>query len=126
MPAPRWLARANRRALNRVMLPLARHAPGFGVVLHHGRRSGRMYHTPVNVFRHGERLTIALTYGRESEWVRNVLASGGCRLESRGRTLALTQPRLIHDESRRAVPALVRAPLRLLGVADFLELTVAA
>lgn len=125
MPAPRWLARANRRGLNRVMLPLARHAPGFGVVVHHGRRSGRMYRTPVNVFRHGERVTIALTYGHESEWVRNVLTAGGCRLETRGHELALVKPRLYHDASRRAVPALVRVPLRLLGVADFLELTVA-
>jgi len=27
---------------------------------------------------------IALTYGRESEWVKNVLAAGGCELETRG------------------------------------------
>ena len=108
------------------MLPLARRAPGFGVVVHRGRRSGREYETPVNVFRHGDHVTIALTYGRESEWVRNVLAAGGCRLEMRGRELALTEPRLVRDESRRSVPAPVRVPLRLLGVADFLELTVAA
>lgn len=125
MPAPRWLARANRRGLNRLMLRLAPHMPGFGVVVHRGRRSGREYCTPVNVFRHGDRVSIALTYGRESEWVRNVLAAGGCQLETRGRELALVAPRLVRDESRRAVPAPFRMPLRLLGVADFLELTVA-
>lgn len=101
MPAPRWLARANRHGLNRVMPRLARHAPGFGVVIHRGRRSGR-----------------------ESEWVRNVLAASGCQLETRGRVLTIDQPRLFHDTSREAVPALVRGPLRLLSVADFLELAV--
>lgn len=125
MAAPRWLARANRRVLNRVMLPLARRAPGLGVVVHRGRKSGRAYETPVNVFGHDGRIVIALTYGRESEWVRNVLVAGGCRLVTRGRELALTEPRLVRDESRSAVPAPVRIPLRLLGVADFLELTVA-
>ena len=125
MPAPRWLARANRIGLNRVMLRLAPRMPGFGVVVHRGRRSGREYETPVNVFRHGDRISIALTYGRESEWVRNVLADSGCRLVTRRHELALTEPRLVRDESRRAVPTPVRVPLRLLGVADFLELTVA-
>ncbi|HMM41676.1 MAG TPA: nitroreductase family deazaflavin-dependent oxidoreductase [Thermomicrobiales bacterium] len=125
MPAPRWLARANRIGLNRVMLRLAPRMPGFGVVVHRGRRSGREYETPVNVFRHGDCISIALTYGRESEWVRNVLADSGCRLVTRRHELALTEPRLVRDESRRAVPTPVRVPLRLLGVADFLELTVA-
>jgi deazaflavin-dependent oxidoreductase (nitroreductase family) len=126
MPLPRWVARSNRDLLNRLTRPLARHLPGFGVVVHTGRKTGRQYRTPVNVFRrrgHADGYVIALTYGRESEWVRNVLAGGGCVLETRGRTVRLTQPRLVHDEQRRAVPPLIRRMLRLGRVADFLELT---
>jgi deazaflavin-dependent oxidoreductase (nitroreductase family) len=122
MPAPRWVARFNRRFTNRLLGPLARRLPWFGVVGHVGRTTGRRHRTPVNVFRQGDRYLIALTYGARAQWVRNVLASGGCDLETRGRTLRLTRPRLVRDERRRCVPPPVRLPLWLLGVADFLEL----
>jgi deazaflavin-dependent oxidoreductase (nitroreductase family) len=116
------MARFNRRVTNRLTRPVARLLPGFGVVEHTGRRSGRRYRTPVNVFRQGDAYVVALTYGRESEWVRNVLARGGCELVTRGRRHALTAPTVVHDENRRLVPAPLRPILRLLRVADFLRL----
>jgi deazaflavin-dependent oxidoreductase (nitroreductase family) len=122
MPAPRWLARANKRLTNRLLGPLARYLPGFGVVVHRGRKSQRHYRTPVNVFVRGNRYVFALTYGPQSDWVRNVLAQGGCTLETRGRTLQLTRPRLFHDAQRHSVPPFVRLILGAAGVYDFLEL----
>jgi deazaflavin-dependent oxidoreductase (nitroreductase family) len=122
MPAPRWLARFNRHVTNRILGPLAPHLPGFGVVEHTGRRSGRTYRTPVNVFRTRRGYAMALTYGPSSEWVRNVIASGGCTLITRGKTPRLSRPRLIHDERRKLVPAPVRLALGLMRVSDFLEL----
>jgi deazaflavin-dependent oxidoreductase (nitroreductase family) len=124
MPLPRSIARVNRRVTNRLLGGLATRLPGFGVVVHTGRRSRRQYRTPVNVFRRGDRFTIALTYGSNADWVRNVLAEDRCTLESRGRTLRLSRPHLYHDESRRSVPAPVRLVLGLVNVNDFLELTV--
>jgi deazaflavin-dependent oxidoreductase (nitroreductase family) len=122
MPLPRWIARFNRHVTNRLIGPLAPYLPGFGVVVHIGRRSHRVYGTPVNVFRGPGGYVVALAYGPDSEWVRNVLASGGCILETRGRTVRLTRPRLVHDETRRAVPPFLR-PIGALGhVADFLYL----
>lgn len=123
MPAPRWLARANRSVTNPILGRLAPRLPGFGVIVHTGRKSGRQYRTPVNVFAREGGYVVALTYGRESEWVRNVLANDGCKLETRGCSLRLTQPRLFHDERRRAVPALVRVILGIVNVNDFLDLT---
>jgi len=75
----------------------------------------------VNVFRRGDTYVIALTYGKESEWVRHVLARGGCALVTRGRRHNLTAPTVVRDESRRLVPAPLRPVLRLLRVADFLR-----
>jgi deazaflavin-dependent oxidoreductase (nitroreductase family) len=124
MPAPRWLARFNLHVTNRILGPLAARVPGMGVVVHVGRKSGRAYRTPVIVFRQGNRFVIALTYGRESEWVRNVLARGGCEFETRGQTLRLTSPYLYHDEKRRALPGFIRGMLSLMNVSDFLELAV--
>jgi deazaflavin-dependent oxidoreductase (nitroreductase family) len=115
----------NRLVTNRILAPLARHLPYFGVVVHRGRRTGRRYRTPVNVFSRPGGYVIALTYGRESDWVRNVLAAGGCALETRGRSLRLTRPRLDHDERRRAMPAALRFVGALGHVDDFLDLTLA-
>ena len=123
MPLPRAVARINRRVTNRLLTGLATRLPGFGVVVHTGRRSRRQYRTPVNVFRRGDRFTIAVMYGINADWVRNVLAEGGCALETRGRTLRLSHPQLIHDENRQAVPPPVRFVLGLVNVSDFLRLT---
>jgi deazaflavin-dependent oxidoreductase (nitroreductase family) len=123
MPLPRSIARANRRVTNRLLGGLATRLPGFGVIVHTGRRTRRPYRTPVNVFRQDDRYVIALTYGPNTDWVHNVLAAGGCTLETRGRTRRLSRPRLFHDESRHAVPAPVRLILGLIDVSDFLELT---
>ena len=126
MPIPMAIARFNRRVTNRLTRPIAGWAPGLGIIEHAGRRSGRRYRTPVDVFRRGETVTVALTYGPESEWVKNVLAAGACSVHTSGRTLHLTEPRLVHDEQRRAVPAFVRPVLRLISVSYFLLMTVIA
>lgn len=122
MPAPRWLARINRRVTNRLLGPLAAHLPGLGVVVHTGRKTHRQYRTPVNVFPSSDGYVIALTYGPGADWVRNVVATGGCELNTRGRMVRLSRPHLFHDEGRRTMPPLVRLILGLAHVYDFLEL----
>lgn len=123
MPFGRTVARLNRVGLNRVTRHLAPWLPGFGVIAHRGRRSGRRYRTPVNVFRQPDGYVVALTYGKDSDWVKNVLAAGECELLTRGHTVRLTDPRLYHDETRRGMPPIfVRQVLTLAKVADFLAL----
>jgi len=123
MPAPRWLARFNLYVTNRLLGPLAKRLPGMGVIVHAGRKTHRLYRTPVLVFRRGQHFIIALTYGRESQWVLNVLANGSCELETTGRTLHLDRPRVIHDPQRRSMPPVVRGMLALMNVSDFLEVS---
>jgi deazaflavin-dependent oxidoreductase (nitroreductase family) len=118
----RRIAHFNKRVTNRLARPLAPHFPGFAVIVHKGRNSGRTYETPVNVVRRDGDFVIALTYGAESDWVKNVLAAGGCELVTRGRRYRLDFPRMVHDESRALAPAFVRPILRLIGAADFMRL----
>jgi deazaflavin-dependent oxidoreductase (nitroreductase family) len=125
MPIPRTVRRWNKAGLNRVTKHIAPWMPGFGVVVHRGRRSGRCYQTPVNVFPGQEGYVFALTYGPDTDWVKNVLAADGCDLRTRGRAIRLVSPRLFHDESRRAIRPVERQVLRFIGVADFLSLTTA-
>ena len=124
MPLPRGLARFNLLVTNRMLGPLARYMPGMGIVIHQGRKTNHQYRTPVRVFRHGAGFVIALTYGPASQWVQNVLAHGRCDFETRGQTFHLTHPRLIHDERRTLMPAIVRLALGLMNVSDFLELAI--
>jgi deazaflavin-dependent oxidoreductase (nitroreductase family) len=123
MPLPRSLARFNRRVTNPLTRGFAGHLPGFGIVVHRGRSTGREYRTPVNAFRRPDGgYVLALTYGPDAQWVRNVLAQGGCVLEVRGRRVVLGNPRVVQDAARRPVPAPVRAVLSLIDVDFFLEL----
>jgi deazaflavin-dependent oxidoreductase (nitroreductase family) len=126
MPLPRSVARFNRHATNRVLGPLARWLPHFGVIIHRGRTSGRTYRTPVNVFHRPGGYIVALTYGPQSDWVHNVLAAGGATLETQGRRIRVRDPRLIHDETRRAVPRVLRLVGKLGRVSYFLDLSVAS
>jgi len=122
MPLPRRLAKFNLIVTNRVLGPFARHVPGFAVVSHVGRRSGRTYRTPVSLFRRGDGYVIALFYGADSQWVRNVLAAGGADIETRGRRLRLGGPEVVRDPARTLVPKPVRIVLRLADVDAFMLL----
>jgi deazaflavin-dependent oxidoreductase (nitroreductase family) len=122
MPIPRRVAQWNKVGLNRVIKHVAPQVPGLGVVVHRGRRTGRQYQTPVNVFREADGYIIALTYGPDADWVKNVEAAGGCELKTRGRVLRMAQPRVYRDETRRGIRPVERQALRLIGVADFLSL----
>jgi deazaflavin-dependent oxidoreductase (nitroreductase family) len=121
-PLSGWLARVNRLT-NPVLRPLAGRVPYFGVVLHRGRSTGRVYRTPVNAFPHGRRFVIALTYGRDVDWLKNVIAAAGCRLEHRGRTIDLVDPRIVPlRDQGTAIPSWIRGILRALGVDEVLRL----
>lgn len=78
--------------------------PGFAILTHRGRSSGRQYRTPINVFRRGDHYLFALTYGSEVDWVKNIMAAGGCQMRTRGRDISLVEPELFVDPQLRLMP----------------------
>ena len=86
-----------------------------------GRKSGKIYRTPVNVFRASNGFIIALTYSSQSEWVKNVLAAGGCELQTRGKKNQLSAPKVVRDPTRKRFPFPVRIVLRLVGADEYME-----
>lgn len=112
---------------NRIVNPITRkfagHVPGFAILIYVGRRSGKRYRTPMNVFHRDGRFVFALTYGREVQWLKNVLAAGTCEIEERGRTRRLLDPEVIFDPGGHLMPLPVRFFLRLQGVTDYLLMT---
>ncbi len=110
---PRRVARFNRAVNNPLQGQYAWLLPPWVVICHRGRRSGRLYRTPVNAYKRGGTLAIVVLYGEESDWVRNLLA-GGARVVRAGRTYELLCPRIV-DPLTRPVPRLARPLGRLTG-----------
>jgi deazaflavin-dependent oxidoreductase (nitroreductase family) len=119
----RWLAKINIAFTNRITVLFAGWIPGFGILAHVGRKSGKVYRTPVNVFRASNGFIIALTYSSQSEWVKNVLAAGGCELKTRGKKYQLSAPKVVRDSTRKRFPFPVRLVLRTVGANEYMELS---
>ncbi len=66
-----------------------------GVVRHRGRVSGRIHETPVDIVPAGDAFLIALPYGTNAQWVRNVLASGSATLRTDGRIVDVDRAELV-------------------------------
>ena len=114
------------RYLNRLTRPFARKLPGFAILTHRGRTSGRTYSTPINVFRRRDDYYFFLTYGSDSQWVKNVLANGGCSIGTRGQRVELAEPELVSDPELRPAPPIVRfLERRLAGVTQYLHMRAA-
>jgi deazaflavin-dependent oxidoreductase (nitroreductase family) len=113
----------------RLFNPLSRRfagwLPWFGILSYAGRKSGRRYRTPMNVFRRGDHYVFALTYGSEVQWVKNVLAAGEVGLRTRGRDVHLVEPELFVDPTRHLMPWIVRIVLGLTDTNEFLRMRIA-
>jgi deazaflavin-dependent oxidoreductase (nitroreductase family) len=124
----RVLVRPLTKVLNPLMLRLAgRRLIPMAQVHHLGRRSGRAYITPTSAHVRDDVLLIALTFGNQSDWSRNVRAAGECTVRLGGRTYRATSPELVTWADDRALIAsafnrVLRAGFRLLGIQQFMHL----
>jgi deazaflavin-dependent oxidoreductase (nitroreductase family) len=117
------------RPLTRILNPLilrvagGRWYPMWSLLRHRGRRSGRMYSTPVSALPHGEYFWISLAFGQDAAWVRNILAAGECLVRYRATDYHLVEPVVVDSSSVRAgLPALMRFGLPLMGVNKVLRM----
>jgi deazaflavin-dependent oxidoreductase (nitroreductase family) len=116
--------RINRSVFNPRQLESAG-TPGAyaALVLHTGRKSGKPYRTPVGVARTGDGLVVALVYGRESDWVRNVLAAGSAVVVHEGHVYNVDDPHIVpmHEVAHYFAKG-DRAGFRLLAIREALRL----
>jgi deazaflavin-dependent oxidoreductase (nitroreductase family) len=105
MKLSRGVAHFNRLVTNRIQGLYAWLLPPWAVILHRGRRSGRHYRTPLFAFRRDRTLVIALLYGQNSGWLRNLRAGGGQVIRA-GRTFTVGPPEVI--DTSGAGPLLAR------------------
>jgi deazaflavin-dependent oxidoreductase (nitroreductase family) len=92
---------------------------------HVGRRTGQVRWTPIFAFREGSTITVALTYGAEVDWLKNIEAAGGSRLR-RGRSVLRLGPpvQLPTSEGLKRMPGVVRWGLLRMRVTDFIQMPV--
>ena len=99
------------------MLPLAgKHwNPIIAVVEHRGRKSGRGYRTPVAARRSGDGFIIALAFGAQVDWYRNLVAAGGGTIRWRGAVYFVTAPERV--DAAIVLPTFDPVQRRLLRIA---------
>lgn len=112
MPWPTFLKPAHA-VINPIALRLAGRWGSLAVVIHTGRRSGRVYRTPVRAFRRGDRVAVGANFGAASEWVRNIVSAGSCEMLLKGELLHLSEPQVLGlDSTPRILPGWYRLALR--------------
>ena len=118
MKVSRRVARFNKAVTNRVQGVYAWILPPWAVILHRGRRSGRAYRTPVLAFRQDHAVIVALIYGEESDWLRNLQAAGGGLIVRAGRTYELGRPRVVETGAAAELSRLPRVARAYCRLAD--------
>jgi deazaflavin-dependent oxidoreductase (nitroreductase family) len=125
-PAPRFGGILWRiaRFTSPVTMPLAgkRWNPIFAVVEHRGRKTGRAYATPVAARRIPGVFVIALAFGAQVDWYRNLVAAGGATIRWRGRTYRVSAPERIDAETALGTfLPIQRVALRIGGVDGYVR-----
>jgi deazaflavin-dependent oxidoreductase (nitroreductase family) len=96
-----------------------------GMLEHVGRQTGTHRFTPVHPEPTADGFRVVVPLGRKSEWARNVLAAGGCRLQLHDETFELDRPELLDPADVGDLPRVVRRTMSALGF-EYLNLRAAA
>jgi len=121
------------KILNPLIVKLAgrRHFHMAAQIRHVGRRSGRTYTTPVSARRSGDAVLIALTFGNQSDWSRNVRSAGGASIRIEGEDYNVAQPQVMSRQEARPLVQAAFSPMdrvgfRMLGTKQVMVLRVAS
>jgi deazaflavin-dependent oxidoreductase (nitroreductase family) len=127
---PSWLVSSIMRPLTKMLNPVSvkmAGRPGFRMAgrLHHvGRRSGAYYVTPVGARIRGDHVLMPLTFGNQSDWVRNVRAAGGATVEVNRRSYGVGAPEFLYWADARPIVRyffpFARGVFKMLGIKQFL------
>lgn len=81
----------------------------YALLRHQGRKSGKIYETPVMAWPTKSGMIIPLAWGSESDWYRNLLAANGGEVQINGRWYRCADPTLItRDQAISLLPPSAR------------------
>ncbi|OBH10220.1 MULTISPECIES: nitroreductase family deazaflavin-dependent oxidoreductase [unclassified Mycobacterium] len=96
---------SNKYLLNPLMLRLAGRKNWYAAAIEHtGRRSGKVYSTPVVAERIDDGFVIPLPYGTDVDWLQNIRAAGRATISSHGEKYEVVHPEII--DAAEALPLL--------------------
>ena len=127
-PRARRAVRFAARLVNPIILLIAGRwwMPVVGILRHQGRRSGRMYATPIGMRPLGDSFVIPRTFSDNAAWYLNIKAAGGATVKYLGRTYQLVDPEVVdYSTARPAFPRYELLQFRLIGINEFLRLRIA-
>jgi deazaflavin-dependent oxidoreductase (nitroreductase family) len=110
MLMPVWLERVQIKYVNPLLRPFSKWMPGFAVITHRGRTSGKQFETIVTAYRKDDLVAIGLMHGK-TNWVKNVLAAGEADIRIARKNVHLVNPRVL--PAGTVDPALPAVPARL-------------
>jgi deazaflavin-dependent oxidoreductase (nitroreductase family) len=96
--------------------------PIWTVVRHRGRKSGKLYSTPLAIRPTADGFVLPLPWGEGTDWCRNVRAAGGGIVHWGGSDIAVDSPEII--DTADALPNFdpyMRPMVKLVGIKKFLR-----
>ena len=114
----------NKYFFNRITLWLAKRGKGpYSIITHKGRRSERIYKTPVLAIYIDEYIYIPLPYGDQVDWLLNVLKHNGCKILWKEMEITASDPEVIESETAlSSLPEIRRELFERFEVEKFLRL----
>src|SRR5256884_4919517 len=128
-PRARRVIRFAAGFVNPLVLLLAgrRWMPIVGILHHRGRRTGRMYASPLGMRPAGDGFVTPLTFSEHSAWYQTVVAAGRGVVTSGGRNHEVGSPEVVDFAvAAPAFPRYERLQFRAIGITQFLRLTAAS
>ena len=96
--------------------------PIWAVVRHRGRRSGKLYSTPIAIRPTPDGFVLPLPWGEGTDWCRNLRAAGGGVVRWGGAEIEITSPEIIDmADALSAFDALMRPIVKRIGIKKFLR-----
>jgi deazaflavin-dependent oxidoreductase (nitroreductase family) len=103
----------------------SRWMPLYGLVEHRGRRSGKLFRTPVVVRPTTDGFVVPMPWAEATDWYRNVRAADGCVIRWKGRDYPVARPEVLDTAAATAIARFgpfERAFIAGLGVDRYLRL----
>ena len=113
-----------KHIINPVLRNAARSSHGpFALLRHVGRHSGKRYETPIMVWRMKDGFMIVLTYGPNTDWLRNLQAADQGGLRWHKQEYVFKRPEFIDAKAaRQALPPFIKFVLGLRGAHEYVKL----
>jgi deazaflavin-dependent oxidoreductase (nitroreductase family) len=96
--------------------------PVWAVVRHRGRKSGKLYSTPIAIRPTPDGFILPLPWGEGTDWCRNLRAAGGGVIRWGGADIEITDPEVMDvAAAMRFFDAYMRPIMKLIGIKKVLR-----